>query len=58
MPHQQNTASNRQLAEKHEGLVLVHYVEGKSELEPYGGEVGSQGSLLFPKTKFFIKGDI
>ena len=34
MPYQRNTVSNRQLAEKHEEVVLVHQAEGKCELEP------------------------
>ena len=41
MPYQRNTVSNRQLEEKHEELVLVHQAEGKCELEPGEGEVGS-----------------
>ena len=41
MPYQRNTVSNRQLAEKHEVLVLVHQAEGECELEPGEGEVGS-----------------
>lgn len=41
MPYQRNTVSNRQLAEKHEDLVLVHQAEGECELEPGEGEVGS-----------------
>jgi len=38
VPYQRNTVSNRQLAEKHEDLVLVHQAEGECELEPGEGE--------------------
>ena len=41
MPYQRNTVSNRQLAEKHEDLVLVHQAEGECELEPGEGEARS-----------------